>query len=284
MWNSFGGMSKTIAFPVFLFCSLFVQCSAERGQNASNEKNGNDSVIVINTSDVQIPLGARALMMAYPHFVVGYKNNNLLMADGTQMQYYDGREKSFEEKLDDADPEDMFVFTYKRTVEQPDYFQDAGRGRCEALFKMMYGGNEAAVRQRLVQVEWFGEQILFTPVNGVADSLRVVAQELTNHPKLHPFLESGGSFNWRKVHGANRLSAHSYGISIDIGVSQSDYWLWKNLGKKETDHIVYANRMPFELVNVFERHGFIWGGRWYHYDTMHFEFRPEILIYNSSNN
>jgi hypothetical protein len=24
-------------------------------------------------------------------------------------------------------------------------------------------------------------------------------------------------------------------------------------------------------------HGFIWGGYWYHYDTMHFEYRPELL-------
>ena len=26
-----------------------------------------------------------------------------------------------------------------------------------------------------------------------------------------------------------------------------------------------------------EAEGFIWGGRWYHYDTMHFEYRPELL-------
>jgi hypothetical protein len=31
-------------------------------------------------------------------------------------------------------------------------------------------------------------------------------------------------------------------------------------------------------VEIFEKHGFIWGGRWYHYDTMHFEYRPEILL------
>ena len=31
------------------------------------------------------------------------------------------------------------------------------------------------------------------------------------------------------------------------------------------------------IVDVFERHGFIWGGRWFHYDTMHFEYRPELL-------
>ena len=31
-----------------------------------------------------------------------------------------------------------------------------------------------------------------------------------------------------------------------------------------------------EIVRIFEKHGFIWGGRWYHYDTMHFEYRPEL--------
>ena len=82
------------------------------------------------------------------------------------------------------------------------------------------------------------------------------------------------------MRGAKRLSAHSYGMTIDIGVNFSDYWLWKNPGKGETDKIVYANKFPLLLAEVFERHGFIWGGRWYHYDTMHFEFRPEILKAN----
>ena len=30
-------------------------------------------------------------------------------------------------------------------------------------------------------------------------------------------------------------------------------------------------------VRVFEKHWFIRGGRWHHYDTMHFEYRPELL-------
>jgi hypothetical protein len=30
-------------------------------------------------------------------------------------------------------------------------------------------------------------------------------------------------------------------------------------------------------VDIFERHGFIWGGKWGHFDTMHFEYRPELL-------
>jgi hypothetical protein len=28
---------------------------------------------------------------------------------------------------------------------------------------------------------------------------------------------------------------------------------------------------------VFEAERFIWGGKWYHYDTMHFEYRPELF-------
>jgi len=32
-----------------------------------------------------------------------------------------------------------------------------------------------------------------------------------------------------------------------------------------------------EIIDIFERRGFIWGGKWSHYDTMHFEYRPELL-------
>ncbi|MFM7757478.1 MAG: M15 family metallopeptidase [Crocinitomicaceae bacterium] len=37
--------------------------------------------------------------------------------------------------------------------------------------------------------------------------------------------------------------------------------------------------IPLELVEIFERYGFIWGGKWLPYDTMHFEFRPELIDY-----
>ena len=226
------------------------------------------------------PQGAQILAKVYPDFVKGYENGYLLMTDGTKMQYDDGRKKSFEQKLDDADPEDMFAFKYDRRSWTPAYLQDAGRSRCEQLFKKMYGKSAAEVRKHLISVPWFGEKVLFTTINGAADSLRAVAKELEKHPELHSYLKSSGSFYWRKVRGANRQSAHSYGMTIDIAVAKSDYWLWKNPGKKETEKIVYANRFPKELVLIFEKHGFIWGGRWYHYDTMHFEFRPEILAAN----
>jgi peptidoglycan LD-endopeptidase CwlK len=41
----------------------------------------------------------------------------------------------------------------------------------------------------------------------------------------------------------------------------------------------YSNSIPRQIVLVFEKYGFIWGGKWYHYDTMHFEYRPELFEY-----
>ena len=230
-----------------------------------------------SAKDDNIPAGARILMECYPDFVKGYKDGEIIFTDGTSIVYDDKREKSFIQKLDDADMEDMFAFEYDRSSWTPGFMQDAGRSRCEPFFKKMYGASAAQVRKNLVAVPWFGERVQFTRVNHADDSLRAVAAELAKYPDLKRYLKSSGTFNWRKVRGANRQSAHSYGMTIDIGVKYSDYWLWKNPGKKETDKITYANRMPHQIVEIFERHGFIWGGRWYHYDTMHFEFRPEIL-------
>ena len=229
---------------------------------------------------IGVPKGAEILMKCYPSYVKGYRDGKLLMSDGSTIVYDDGRKKSFVEKLDDADPEDMFAFKYDRKAAAPAYLDDAGRSRCEQLFKKMYGSTQAEVRRHLVKVPWFGQSVLFTSVNGAADSLKAVARELAKMPQYKQYFRSEGTFYWRPVRGAKRLSAHSYGMTIDIGGNFKTYWLWKKPGAKETDRVGYENKMPHDIVKVFEKHGFIWGGRWYHYDTMHFEFRPEILMAN----
>jgi hypothetical protein len=38
--------------------------------------------------------------------------------------------------------------------------------------------------------------------------------------------------------------------------------------------------MPRPLIELFEKYGFIWGGNWLHIDTMHFEYRPELIEYS----
>ena len=86
---------------------------------------------------------------------------------------------------------------------------------------------------------------------------------------------SAGTYNCRVVAGTDRVSAHGLGIAIDIAVAHADYWRWARPGAD--GRYAYRNRIPWEIVEAFERHGFIWGGKWHHFDTMHFEYRPEII-------
>ncbi len=226
-----------------------------------------------------LPPGVERLMKAYPNFVKGYENGKVRFSDGSEMVYDDSRQKSYVERMDAADLEDMFYLSYDTSVWKPSYLYDPGRVRCEAFFRKMYGNSSNEVQSHLVRVDWFGQKIPFTNVNGAADSLRAVASDLAKLAESYKkYLSGSSSFYWRKVRGADRLSAHSYGIAIDINVKFSDFWLWSNPGKKEQDQIIYKNRIPREIVEIFERHGFISGARWYHYDTMHFEFRPELLV------
>ena len=63
--------------------------------------------------------------------------------------------------------------------------------------------------------------------------------------------------------------------TTDIAQKHANYWRWTKPDSK--GRYPYRNQIPAEIVEIFEKHGFIWGGRWYHYDTMHFEYRPELL-------
>lgn len=220
--------------------------------------------------------GAARLKAAYPEKIKDIKNNTIYFTDGSTMIYDDGKKKDFVTMLDNSDPEDMFFETYDTSSTTPKYLHDVGRSRSEQLFKKLYGSSESAVRKQLVSVPWFGGKVLFSSSNGAARQLAKVQKELAQHPELKKYLKSSGTFYWRNVRGAKRLSAHSYGMAIDIGVDYSDYWLWKNKGAGELKKITYYNRIPMKIVEIFEKYGFVWGGRWYHFDTMHFEYRPEL--------
>ena len=111
----------------------------------------------------------------------------------------------------------------------------------------------------------------------VSDALEAMPAELSRYG-----LKPGGGFVWRPIAGTDRLSVHSFGAAFDINVGFSDYWYNNRNRSDPKAHIPFKNRIPLEIVELFEKNGFIWGGRWYHYDTMHFEYRPELLLYKKS--
>jgi hypothetical protein len=116
-----------------------------------------------------------------------------------------------------------------------------------------------------------------TAINGVASRLDAISRELDELPaRFDVYLApSAGTYNCRPIAGTSQLSAHGYGIAIDIALRHADYWRWSK--STAGGQLPYRNAIPLEIVRIFEKHGFIWGGAWYHYDTMHFEYRPELL-------
>jgi hypothetical protein len=228
-----------------------------------------------------IPDGLRMLVMAYPDFLDSADENNIYWKDGTVMKWDDGIEsKSHDEKLDSPDLEDMMSQKYTPGAgwdsPPPENFEP-GRIRNEAFFKKMYGSSSGEVQGNLVTIKWVPSicncSVQFTTVNGAAEKLQQVSDELEQLPKeFHKYLKrTGGTFNWRFIAGTKRLSNHSFGAAIDINTQYSNYWQWDG-------SMTWKNQIPMEIVEIFEKYGFIWGGKWYHYDTMHFEYRPEMLL------
>jgi hypothetical protein len=217
---------------------------------------------------------AQRLVNSYSK-IVACKNNKIVLSNGKSFIYDDGRQKSFNELLNNPDIQDMFYVKYpKHWVNTLAKNYDPGRVRYEPLFKELYGHSANEVRANLARVRWVdGKTLLVTKREGVARALSAVARELAALPQEYQkFLSpSAGTFKWRKIAGTNRLSVHSFGAAIDINVKYSAYWRWSKGAYR------YQNKIPKAIVDIFEKYGFIWGGKWYHYDTMHFEYRPELL-------
>ena len=185
------------------------------------------------------------------------------------------------DSLDHPDIDDMFLMPYRPgpPAGVPALNEDPGRVRYEPLFMKMYGDcKQGKVPMRAVA--WMpshrGGSIKFTTVNHAADHLEAVIRDLERLPAKYTkyLVPSSGTYNCRTIAGTNRRSMHAYGAAIDINTRFTDYWLW---AKPAGGSIPYRNQIPFQIVDIFEHHGFIWGGKWYHYDTMHFEYRPELV-------
>jgi hypothetical protein len=226
-----------------------------------------------------------ALLNAYPDFLDRVDGNDLVWRDGTRMKIDGGRRvETLDAMLDDADIKDMFAMVYplgqKGIPLNVDF--DPGRVRSTPFFNKIYGDCHAAgFMGYAAKVVWlpgkYDRRLEFTVINGAAAALQDVSNELAKLPAnfMIDLRPTQGTYNCRAVAGTKRSSPHSFGIAIDIAAAHSDYWY----GSKPdaSGRIAYKNRIPWQIVEIFEKHGFIWGGKWYHYDTMHFEYRPEII-------
>jgi peptidoglycan LD-endopeptidase CwlK len=241
-------------------------------------------------------LALERLKLCYPDHIMSADFDAIVWKDGTRMGL--GRSDPFKtdsDKLNNPlliDQLEQPLYYAGHICEEPQ--EDPGRIRYEPFFRKMYGDCPQEVEAHLEAIVWmpkiFGDNtyVLFvTRVNDVHKKIQVISDELEqlvlDNPEYISFLEKpGGTYCWRMIANTTRLSNHSFGMTLDINAKNSNYWQWDLQSESrpvtEDEKCLYRNSVPWEIVEIFEKQGFIWGGKWYHYDTMHFEYRPELII------
>ncbi|WP_415183760.1 M15 family metallopeptidase [Phaeovulum sp.] len=226
-----------------------------------------------------------ALSLAYPDISFS-TDDGLVSADGLQwIEFGAIRDIHPQQRL--AEPSvieqfvDIYPLSFNLSGRKLPYF-DPGRVRNDAFFRSLYFQSAENASASLVAVS---EPTLTNTVfrvtgkRNVACQLAAVLKTLASTQKDYSavFSMSGGGYNWRVISGTDRLSPHSFGVAVDVNPGLGQYWKWT--GATEGNVGAYNNRIPAEVVMTFERYGFIWGGKWHHFDGMHFEFRPELILY-----
>lgn len=242
--------------------------------------------IEVDSYDINMKRDLLCLKMAYPEFVSYFERGSggevyVVMKSGNKLLYDDKTSKTYDQKLADADLQDTMEMLYPLAdiSELMDDNYDPGRFRCYALLKEVYGNSRQQIEKSLEGVIIGGKVCSFNNRNNassvlkqVAEELEILAQSSNNvRPNIFPV---NGTYNYRVIAGTNQLSPHAFGIAIDFKSDKRDYWKWasRELGQQR------LSEYPREAVKVLEENNFIWGGKWAHFDILHFEYRPELLI------
>lgn len=100
----------------------------------------------------------------------------------------------------------------------------------------------------------------------VADSLSRILHQLrdlygSNTKIMDPVSDYGGCFNFRPKRGGNSWSLHAWGAAIDLDADDNTF----------RDPWPQKSDMPFEVMEVFAREGWVCAGGEWGYDAMHFQ-------------
>jgi hypothetical protein len=143
--------------------------------------------------------------------------------------------------------------------------------------------------ERVKQIRFLGSTVLAhysipTQLSLVEEQILLEAKSKSAVRQWINNLKTVDAWNWRDIALTQSRSFHAYGAAIDLLPKSlgglETYWVWTARNISEWWNVPYTKRLhpPDEVIRAFESFGFIWGGKWRYYDTMHFEYRPEIFI------
>ena len=263
---------------ILLLCILFILCI--RISTFASEVDKESEYIYNTKRDLLI------LMLTYPECIKDIEKDEnglvyLIMNNNNKVLYDDKKEKSFEQKFYNSDLQDTLEQIYPLDMinDVMEEGQDPGRIRCYSFLSNMYGNSKEAVEKNITSKDTNYGSMMFNKVNGAADNLQQALNNISElakaNTKIYNFVSpTSGTFNYRVIKDTGQLSPHAFAIAIDLKSNPADYWKWCDKEKGRSRISIY----PKEIVKTFEEHGFVWGGKWSHFDILHFEYRPEIIL------
>ncbi|MFZ5352010.1 MAG: M15 family metallopeptidase [Bacillota bacterium] len=274
-------MKRFTAAIILIICLLFISAIIVEAPDLSGAFAGKTSDIY----DVTMKQDLLCIMLAYPEYVSGIEREGekvyIVMKSGRKILYDDKKNKSTEGKISYPDLQDMLELIYPLHTDRKlmDKSFDPGRGRVYGLLKEVYGESKQQVEANLTNAKAHGTSYQFNRGNGAAKALAGAMNELIPMSEKRKDIRAcifpcSGTYNYRVIAGTDRLSPHAFGIAIDLARDSRDYWKWATAEQGQKRLSAY----PVEIVEVFEKHNFIWGGKWGHFDILHFEYRPEIIL------
>ncbi len=253
-----------------------------------------------------------AISRAYPPQIVGpavFRDGDWTVTVRGELFYYaEGRmlPENLKDKYEEYDPQPFYRYQEELPPWAPLSEEESASlksitsrrkenppKRAQHFFDALYRArsrNEAY--DHVKTLKFLGKDVLvhysiLEQLSLVEEEIKRVSQTSSEVRTWISNIKSVTAWNWRSIADTESRSFHSYGAALDfLPISMkglSTYWLWTADWNSEWWNVPYTQRFhpPNEVIECFEKYGFIWGGKWMFFDTMHFEYRPEILILNN---
>ncbi len=205
--------------------------------------------------------------------------------------YYCGGKMLSEANLERAEDFSSIFFDYKKgEINSLPSFRELPR-RSSDFLDSMFGRSEREIRKHCRLISFLGHKAFLNDI--CVDAIKKVEKQILESARRDRDVEKYlkdikivYSFLKKEVVGSDNMSYHSYGLAVDIVPESYNgkhvYWKWSRVYNDRWYEIPLGRRWspPQPVIDAFEKNGFIWGGKWYHFDTIHFEYRPEILFVN----
>jgi hypothetical protein len=249
----------------------------------------------LDKTDVRKDPRVRAFVEAYGQLIdsVTYGEEDVVFALGSRPIHFQGGRMLEEGRLDRSEDCDPIFYRYSlEPLTEPPPFPDENPTYCTDVLESLWGRTDPEIRGHggpttFLDHKMFVNDLLIDALAAVEEDILEAATDNSSVATWIDELNITYSFIDREIAGSPTRSHHAWGMAIDLVPNsyggRAAYWQWSRVYDSEGWHRIPLERRwspPQTVIGIFERHGFVWGGKWTHFDNIHFEYRPEILLYN----